>query len=247
MARIPAHPLAEHPLDRLAGKVRCTLPPHNRAYLHALMLEASLAQCQPFVKGDLLDVGCGRCPYKQTFFASARKYIGTDYLSDRSHPDVISSALQIPFAANSFDTVVSTEVLEHVPDPLQAMREMRRVLKPGGSLILSTPMYWPRHEEPYDFFRYPYDGILHLVKESGLQLTKLFNRGRSYAFLGQALQHVHPVAARPVNWVINQFFLWCDRRLKHDVLTMGWTVVARKPELPGAERPRDMASTKLAL
>ncbi len=148
MARTPAHPLAEHPLDRLTGKPQCSLPPYNRAYLNTLMLEASLAQCQPFVKGELLDVGCGRCPYRRTFFASARKYIGTDYLSDRSHPDVISSALQIPFVANAFDTVVSTEVLEHVPNPLQAMREMRRVLKPGGFLILSTPMYWPRHEEP---------------------------------------------------------------------------------------------------
>jgi SAM-dependent methyltransferase len=232
MARTPTHPLAEHPLDRLAGKVQCTLAPHHRAYLHTLMLESSLSQCQPFVRGDLLDVGCGRRPYEKTFFAGARKYIGTDYLSGCSHPDVISSALQIPFAANTFDTVVSTEVLEHVPDPLQAMREMRRVLKPGGFLILSTPMYWPRHEVPYDFFRYPYDGILHLVKESGLQLTKLLNRGRSYAFLGQALQHVHPVAARPANWLINQFFLWCDRRLKHDTLTMGWTLVARKPEPP---------------
>jgi SAM-dependent methyltransferase len=232
MARTPAHPLAEHPLDRLPGEVQCPLPRHHRAYLHTLMLEASLSQCRQFVRGDVLDVGCGRRPYEKTFFAGANKYVGTDYLSDRSHPDVISSAQQIPFAANSFDTVVSTEVLEHVADPLQAMREMRRVLKPGGFLILSVPMYWPRHEVPYDFFRYPYDGILHLLKESGLQLTKLFNRGRSYAFLGQALQHVHPVTAWAVNWLINQFFLWCDRRLKHDVLTMGWTVVARKPEPP---------------
>ncbi len=80
--------------------------------------------------------------------------------------------------------------------------------------------------------------MLHLLKESGLELTKLFNRGRSYAFLGQALQHVHPVAARPVNWLINRFSLWCDRRLRHDVLTMGWTVVAQKPELPATNLTR---------
>ena len=61
------------------------------------------------------------------------------------------------------------------------------------------------------------------------ELTKLFSRGRSYAFLGQAIQHVHPVPTLWVNWLINQFFLWCDRRLRHDILTMGWTVVAQKP------------------
>jgi len=42
------------------------------------------------------------------------------------------------------------------------------------------------------------------------------------------LQHVHPVSARPVNWLINRFFLWCDRHLHHDHLTMGWTLVAAK-------------------
>jgi SAM-dependent methyltransferase len=195
------------------------------------MLEGSLKQCEGFVKGTTLDVGCGRRPYEKTFFAGAQKYIGMDYLSDRSQPDVIGSALEIPFPNASFDTVVSTEVLEHVTDPLRAMKEMQRVLKPGGFLVLSTPMYWPRHEAPYDFFRYPYDGMLHLVKESGLDLVKLFNRGRSYAFLGQVIQHIHPVPWRWVHWLINGFFLWCDRHLHHDNITMGWTVIAQKPNV----------------
>jgi SAM-dependent methyltransferase len=192
------------------------------------MVENSLRRTIPYVKGTLLDVGCGRRPYEKTFFAGASKYIGTDYLSDRSRPDVIATALEIPFIDGSFDTVVSTEVLEHVPDPLRAMREMHRVLKSGGHLILSTPMYWPRHEVPYDFFRYPYDGMLHLVKESGLELTKLYNRGRSYVFLGQVLQQVQPIRARSVSWLINRFFLWCDLHLHHDIHTLGWTVVAQK-------------------
>ena len=235
MARTPAHPLAEHPLEHLAGKPKCSLPQHDRAYLVTVMLENSLRLCGPYVKGLTLDVGCGRRPYEKTYFANAKKYVGVDYLSDRSRPDVICSALRLPFADRSFETVVSTEVLEHVPDPLQALREMRRVLKAGGFIILSTPMYWPRHEVPYDFFRYPYDGLLYLVKESGLDLTRLFNRGRSYAFLGQVLQQVHPLAANPVNWLINRFFLWCDCHLNHDAITLGWTLVAQKRG-PG-ERP----------
>ena len=193
------------------------------------MLENSIRQCAPYVKGKLLDVGCGMRPYEKTFFAGATEYVGADYLSDRSRPDIVCSALDIPFPEDSFDTVTSTEVLEHVPDPLRAMREMRRVLKPGGHLILSTPQYWPRHEVPYDYFRYPYDGILHLIQESGLTLTKLYNRGRSYAFIGQAIQHVQPVPMHWFNWLVNQFFLWCDRHLRQDTLTMGWTFVAQKP------------------
>src|SRR5215831_3044766 len=230
MPREATHPLAKHPLDGLRKKPTCSLPTHHRGYLITVMLENSLARCACFVKGVTLDVGCGMRPYENTFFAGASKYIGTDYLSERSRPDVVCSALDLPFAENEFDTVVSTEVLEHVPDPLRALREMHRVLKPGGCLVLSTPMYWPRHELPYDFFRYPYDGMLHLVKESGFELVELYNRGRSYAFLGQVLQHVHPIAARPVTWLINQFFLGCDRRLRHDAITLGWTVVAKKSQ-----------------
>jgi len=230
MSRTPTHPLAEHPLDRLAGRPVCSLRRHDRTYLTIVMLENSLRQCAEYVKGITLDVGCGRRPYERTFFAGAQRYIGTDYLSDRSRPDVVCSALDLPFAGEQFDTVVSTEVLEHVPDPLRALREMRRVLRPGGFLVLSAPMHWPGHEVPFDFFRYPYDGLLHLVKSSGLELAKMFNRGRSYAYVGQVIQHVQPVGARPVNWLVNTFFLWCDRHLQHDGITLGWTVVARKPD-----------------
>jgi SAM-dependent methyltransferase len=229
MNRVPMHPLAEHPLSGVNGEFKCSLPDWHRTFLVALLLESSLYRCAEFIKGTLLDVGCGWRPYEKTFFAGATKYVGMDYLSDRSKPDIIGSAQAIPCDDNSFDTVVSTEVLEHVPDPLQAMREMRRVLKPGGYLVLSTPMYWPRHEVPHDYFRHTYDGLLHLVHESGLELTKLYNRGRSYAFLGQVLQQIHPVKAKPVTWLINRFFLWCDLHLKHDEVTMGWTLVARKP------------------
>jgi len=230
MPRTPAHPFARHPLDNVGKDFRCSVPAHDRTFLHTLMLEASLKQCGVFVKGITLDVGCGRKPYEKTFFAGAEKYIGMDYLTDRSTPDVVGSATDIPLPDVSFDTVVSTEVLEHVPDPLKALREMYRVLKPGGYLILSTPMYWPRHEVPHDYFRYPYDGLLHLVKESGFELVELYSRGRSYAFIGQVIQHTQPIAALPVNWLINRFFLWCDCRLKHDIHTLGWAFVAKRPK-----------------
>ena len=225
----PMHPLAEHPLRGLPAVPACTLQRHDRTYLSALMLEASLAQCGPYVKGQLLDVGCGHRPYQKTYFAGAAKYVGMDYLTDRSQPDVVGSATAIPLADASFDTVVSTEVLEHVTEPLVALKEMRRVLKPGGYLILTTPMYWPRHEAPYDFFRYPYDGLLHLFKESGWEVVRMFNRGHSYALLGQVVMHLSPhiLQPRPVARLLNSFFLWCDTHRRHDMLTMGWTVVAR--------------------
>ena len=195
------------------------------------MIEASLAQAREYIRGALLDVGCGRKPYRDTYFSGAQTYTGVDYLTDRSEPDIVASATDLPLNDKSFDTVVSTEVLEHVAEPLRALREMQRVLKPGGYLILTTPMYWPRHEVPYDFFRYPYDGLLYLIKESGFELVRMFNRGNSYAFVGQVIQHglATFLGLKVIRSAINTFFLWCDRRHRYDALTLGWTVVARRP------------------
>jgi len=194
------------------------------------MIEASLLKCEEYVHGKLLDVGCGSKPYKDTYFSAATSYVGVDYASEKSRPDIIASALSLPLDNESFDTVVSTELLEHVPDPLRALREMHRVLKPGGHLILSTPMYWPRHEIPHDYFRYPYDGLLYLVKESGFELVRIFNRGNAYVFLGQVIQHTLPVFVRPrfLIALLNSFFLWCDRHHAYDAVTLGWTLVARR-------------------
>src|SRR2546423_822458 len=124
MACTPAHPFAEHPLDGLSGKLECSLRVSDREYLTFVALENSLRRCAPLVRGLVLDVGCGLRPYEKTFFAGASKYIGIDYLSDRSRPDIISSALDIPFRTDTFDTVVSTEVLDQIPDPLRVLREM---------------------------------------------------------------------------------------------------------------------------
>jgi SAM-dependent methyltransferase len=227
MQRIPSHPLAKYPLDGLKG-FQCSVPECDRAYLHTLMLESTLRHCGKHVRGRTLDVGCGQKPYQNSFFSSAAEYIGVDYLTDRSRPDVVGSATDLPFADQTFDTVVCTEVLEHVPDPLKALMEMNRVLKESGKLILSTPMYWPRHEVPYDFFRYPYDGLLSLASRSGLNIEEIYNRGRSYCFIGQVVQQTQPIASSLFNRLLNKFFLLCDRRLKHDIHTLGWTLVASK-------------------
>ncbi len=237
MPRQPTHPLAEHPLDCLGGKVPdCSYPQTNRGYLTMVMLEASLRLSAPYVRGKLLDVGCGRKPYQKTYFANAESYLGTDYLTDRSTPDIVASATELPLPDCHFDTVVSTEVLEHLPEPLRALREMHRVLKPDGHLILSAPMHWPRHDLPYDFYRYTYDGLLHLLKESDFEVVRLFNRGRAYAFLGQVVQHIQPVPYHWFSFLLNRFFLWCDLHLQQDVITLGWTVIARPIDSSSAVR-----------
>ena len=224
-----AHPLAQYPLTN-SLPAHCCVAPSDPTYLTFIMLESSLDRCSSHVKGQVLDVGCGFRPYEFTYYRNAAKYIGLDYLSDRSKPDVVGSALDLPFEACSMETVVSNETLEHVPNPARAVEEMYRVLKPGGGLILSCPAYWPRHEQPHDYFRYPYDGIISLVEGAGFRIETIFCRGRTYAFLGQVLQHtgISLLKSTLARRILNSFFLRLDRRKTNDTLTLGWTVLARR-------------------
>ena len=94
------------------------------------------------IHGRILDVGCGSKPYR-SLFAGSNQYLGLDLPPERDIPrsaeriratrgavDVYGSALNLPFATESFDAVVSFQVLEHVPEPRVALSEMARVLSP---------------------------------------------------------------------------------------------------------------------
>lgn len=108
--------------------------------------------------GWLLDIGCANRPYQEIFDSGVTRYVGlecpgTGAAAQDLLPDVWGNALRLPFLNRSFDTVLSTQTLEHISDPFAAVHEMARVLKPGGFLILSAPQTWPEHFAPFDYFR----------------------------------------------------------------------------------------------
>ena len=73
------------------------------------------------------------------------------------NPEIVGDAQEMPFADATYSTILCTEVLEHIPDPQKAVDEMYRVLKPGGTLILTTRFLFPVHDAPGDYWRFtPY-------------------------------------------------------------------------------------------
>jgi SAM-dependent methyltransferase len=114
----------------------------------------------PSFSGRLLDVGAGSSPYEELIMASGkvREYLKLDFASSDDHQghelDLTWDGKTIPLDAQSIDTVFMTEVLEHVHRPGEMLRELRRVLKPGGVLFLTVPFIWPMHELPYDYHRF---------------------------------------------------------------------------------------------
>jgi SAM-dependent methyltransferase len=118
-----------------------------------------LKQRLPEYKGKVLDVGCGNSPFKFLIDTSKARYIGIDIENadkfDYYNPEKIAfDGENIPFEEDSFDNIISTEVLEHIENPEKIVKEMYRVLKPGGEVIVTVPWSARVHFEPFDFCRY---------------------------------------------------------------------------------------------
>jgi SAM-dependent methyltransferase len=140
-------------------------------------LLSALEEARPYAKGRLLDVGCGSKPYEQFF--SVDRHIGVDWPTSLQSLQVeaFAHAEALPFLDRVFDSVLCTEVLEHLKHPDTAIREMSRVLKPGGNLIVSVPFIHELHEQPVDFSRFTSFGLLSKVEDAGLTPTLLRHRG----------------------------------------------------------------------
>ena len=117
------------------------------------------------LKGILLDFGCGQKPYKSLF--NVDKYIGIDY-DNPGHDhkneeiDVIYDGKNIPFDNEYFDSVLCSEVFEHLFDIEHTLQEIHRVLKKGGKLLITCPFVWNEHEIPHDYARYTVFALEHL-------------------------------------------------------------------------------------
>ena len=152
-------------------------------------IRKGLEECKTFAQGRLLDIGCGSKPYQEMFAPYVSQHVGTDYSDTefKAIMDVAADVTALPFADASFDTLLCTEVIEHVPNPNLAFQEMARVLKPGGYLLLTTPQTWETHRAPYDYFRYTRFGLSYLAKTNSLEVVKQVTHAGAGSTIGQLL------------------------------------------------------------
>lgn len=123
----------------------------------------------------MLDAGAGNSPYRSYFRHCT--YEATDLCerTERTYEDVTFQCdlSEIPVEDARYDMVLCTQVLEHVPEPQAVICELHRVLKPGGRIWLSTPLFFPEHEVPYDFFRYTQFGLRHIFEKAGFRIEEI--------------------------------------------------------------------------
>jgi len=195
----------------------------------------------------VLDVGCGSKPYEPILRPYASRYIGLDVpdQAEGSGAAVYGDAQDLPFKDRAFGAVILTQVLEHLPEPARALREVSRVLQPEGALILSVPMMNVVHEKPRDYFRFTPYGVEYLLQRAGFTIKVIQNTGGFWAMIGQNINwrlghvwHTRPWLNRLwialSSWVTVPFFLldMLDTRAAFDE-SINYVVVAqREVDLP---------------
>lgn len=158
---------------------------------------------------------------------------------DTSRIDLVSDITKIPEKDESFDAILCTEVLEHVPEPTHALDEFARLLKPNGVLILTAPFSSNVHMAPYHFCsgfsKYWYQ---HHLEVRGFEVHTLIANGDWYSLLRQEITRLGSMERERNNWTWPFAYLYSlfgigyftlRRKIPaEDLACFGWQCVARK-------------------
>jgi SAM-dependent methyltransferase len=238
--------MRQEKLPRLSDWHVKTKDPH---YIHYYFLIRDIKDAiNNYAKGALLDLGCGNKPYESLYIPKTVSQTGCDVIqSDKNRVDVICPVTDLKFQDEQFDTILCTQVLEHVFEHDKMMSEMYRVLKPGGQVILTVPFVWELHEEPYDFFRYTKHALKELFEHSGFEIDYIKPNGGKWAAIYQLRNNMMYLSfRRRKTWwnklkkilfmelrltqLRNHFAIWMDKNFYDDVFTLNYIIVAHRPQ-----------------
>jgi SAM-dependent methyltransferase len=186
----------------------------------------ALSQKLNMFSGTLLDVGCGHMPYRPLLLSSATKvskYLGLDLANNtiyENQPDLLWNGKDIPLPDCTVNCVIATEVFEHCPEPELTMKEIYRVLLPGGIMFFTVPFLWPLHDVPYDEYRYTPFSMKRHLENSGFENIELRALGGWDASLAQMIGL----------WVRRRFSGWLKETLSWIALPIvGLLIKVDKP------------------
>lgn len=161
--------------------------------VRSAILKALRSNLQYF-QGNLLDIGCGKMPYKSFIKENSRieNYVGLDIETAIEYdpnikPDFTWDGITMPFEDESYESIMATEVLEHCPDPRIILNEVYRVLKPQGVFFFTTPFLWNLHEVPHDEYRFTPFSLRRHLESAGFRRIDINASGGWHASLAQML------------------------------------------------------------
>ena len=237
--------MSDRDLPRLSDWHISSKDPH---YIHYYFLINDIKEAlEKYARGSFLDLGCGNKPYETIYNPLTKTQIGCDAIqSDKNKVEVVCLATDLKFENSSFDSILCTQVLEHVYDHHTMVKEVFRVLKSGGHIMLTVPFVWELHEEPHDFFRFTPYSLRTLFEEAGFVVDYIKPNGGKWAAIYQLRNNMlyHSLRTRKTffNKIKKIFFMelrftqlrnlyaiWLDKKYRSDILTLNYIVVAHKP------------------
>lgn len=208
------------------------------------------------VGARVLDAGAGDqvyAPIFQRFDYESADFEQVDKVYKK--PTYSCDLGSIPVEDGRFDAIVFTQVMEHLPEPLDVLKELNRVLKPGGKLFFTAPLWYEEHEVPYDFYRYTRYGLGHLFGKAGFQIHELRGLDGYLASVAHQLRLMKKhlpwrpsdyggglqgwvsaltfLAFRPVLSPLRRAATAADRRTRHEAggLSINYLAILSKPTL----------------
>jgi len=147
----------------------------NPFYFARKGLAKNIGELAGKITGKTLDIGCGSKPYADLY--KSTEYIGLEIDSPearakRGGADHFYDGETFPFPDETFDSVVTNQVFEHVFNPEVFLKEVHRILKPEGTMLMTVPFVWDEHEQPWDFARYSSFGIRAILEKNGFLIVE---------------------------------------------------------------------------
>jgi SAM-dependent methyltransferase len=206
----------------------------------------TLPLIKKYARGTLIDLGAGSMPYRQFIEARVTRYDSLEHTASETPATFIGDVQDMQMIpSQSYDTALCLEVLEHVPNPLLAVREVFRVLRESGLFIVSVPHLSRLHMEPQDYYRFTRYGIKYMLEAVGFQVVRLEKRGGLFSFVGNQVATVVlgltwriPLVGG-IAWLLNR---WLVTSMCYEldavfdpsgVFAMGYTAVACKGKSDG--------------
>jgi len=139
----------------------------------------------------ILDAGAGECRFRNKLKGKLR-YVALDTTWgdqewDYSRIDVMGHLENLPFASHMFDSIICTQVLEHVREPQLVLKELSRILKAEGMIYLTAPQGWGVHQPPHDYFRFTNYGLSHLLEKAGFTAISITPSCGYFGYLANRL------------------------------------------------------------
>jgi ubiquinone/menaquinone biosynthesis C-methylase UbiE len=158
----------------------------------------------------ILDAGAGEQQFKR--FCGHLRYVAQDFAQydgtgdgvglqtgtwDQTSLDIVSDIASIPEPDRSFDAIMCTEVFEHIPHPVEALKEFARLLRPEGYLIITAPFCSVTHFAPYHYYtgfsRYFYE---HYLKLYGFEILDFQTNGNFFEYVAQETRRIPSMSVK---------------------------------------------------